>query len=233
MNIFMFFKRKEQSQYKSCSKGPKKKTNVWVPACVFCGLSLQWNLWSIFSSVLSGHFPVNVFYAFVIFAALFHIFSYKIFVTISCHSLSSTLVYNDMAFPGPAICRWVHGGREGPGFPARLQTFQTPSVRSHRDHRFQPAELLWEIFCVALLPLVLWPKLSLEGFLFPALHSQALHQQKQTGQSSRTYRWALDLSALSFWNLLLGAFSDILCAFSLHPNLVTSAEAQLTLPLGY
>lgn len=35
-------------------------------------------------------FSVNVFNAFVIFAALFHIFPYKIFVLILCQSFSST-----------------------------------------------------------------------------------------------------------------------------------------------
>lgn len=56
----------------------------------------------------------------------FHIFSYKIVVLMSCHSLSSTLIYNDMVFPGPAICRWVHGWWRGQGSLPGVRPFRSP-----------------------------------------------------------------------------------------------------------
>lgn len=49
-----------------------------------------------------------------------------------------------------SFCSCIHGWWEGPGFPARLQTFQRPSLCCHRDHWFQPGWLLWEVFCGAL-----------------------------------------------------------------------------------
>ena len=152
----------------------------------------------------------------------------------SCHSLSSTLIYNDMVFPGPAVAgEFMDGG----GARVPCQASDRSEALSSQSQRPQiPASMApLTRFCVALLPLVLWPKMSLKGFLFPALHSQALHQQQQTGQSPCTYQWALDLHGVRFcWIFLRCAvrspLREILCAFSLHPNLWLLLKLSLRYP---